>query len=578
MNAYARALKLILSGFASVRFAALAAACLSMLVSIVADGATVLLPGAGAPIQRGESYPTPTYSWFAFPAQGGRGFVIGHIPPRSADENVPHAAADGVFRSAIRVEELPEAMAAWGEAVYVVFAPNREAGESSGRSVYTLRAKRFADSDLWVDEPSGRMETLPGLTGSGRLLGFAAIETGPTALWSENANKLRLSILDREWVEIELPEELTGVRQPVEATLAADAAGLCVLQRKGDEWIMWRGLPQIERNGKETKAVCAWERSVIRASGVEKIGAKARIFLVGGRWYVAEENGNSQARVSEVSNAGVRTVATVEQEALSRAIVPMDGLARLIVISIGEGEPASGNGGSGGSGVGVGRAGLANVTTKVTEISLLSGRVLYSGPAKSVHPLGSGQFRLLAVGLILSMALILVLVIRSDDTTEPHLPEGYSLAEPMRRAIAGVLDFAIVSLLVPRLTGNSVLELLGPAAWLDGEAYQTLILIAGLGAVIGTAGEYFFGRSPGKLLTDCEVISLVPQPARADGELPRPELWACLVRNGIKWFLSPVAVLAMMDATGRHRGDQIARAAVVIRIDPNEEEDPFGDE
>lgn len=556
----------MLSGFASARFAALAAACVSMLVGVVADGATVLLPGAGAPIQRGESYPTPTYSWFAFPAQGGRGFVIGHIPPRSADENVPHAAADGVFRSAIRVEELPEALAAWGESVFVVFAPNREAGEASGRSVYTLRAKRFADSDLWVDEPAGRMETLPGLPGSGKLLGFAAIESGPAALVSENAAKLRLSILDREWIDVELPEELSGLRQPVQATLAGDSAGLCVLQRKGDEWIIWRGSPQIERAGKETKAGCAWERSVIRGSGIGDIDPKARVFLVGGRWYIAEEDGKSQVRVSEVSNAGVRTVATVEEEALSRAIVPMDGLARLIMISISEAEPVAG------------RAGLANTTTKVTEISLLSGRVLYSGTAKTAHPLGSGQFRLIAVGLILSMALILVLVIRSDDAPEPHLPEGYALAEPMRRAIAGVLDFAIVSLLVPRLTGNSVLELLGPAVWLDGEAYQTLILVAGLGAVIGTAGEFFFGRSPGKLLTDCEVISLVPQPARADGELPRPELWACLVRNGIKWFLSPVAVLAMMDATGRHRGDQIARAAVVIRFDPNEEEDPFGDE
>lgn len=527
------------------------------------------LPSAGAPMLENQAYPCATHSWFVMPAAGGREYVLAHVPPRSAADGSARPTAQGFYRSVTRLAEVPEALAAWDNAVYAVFSARADSSgeaESATRTVRTLRAQRFSDSDLWVDQPSGRMDTLPSLPGLTKLLGFAAGPAGPIALLSdEREQALRLLVLsDRSWRGIQLPDALARTRTEKNGArlgVFADARGVYLVARARNSWEVWTAKwGEVKADG-EAPIVLDWSEELFSPEGGEAIDANAKWMRVNSRWYATANSGTDAFDVFEISPSYVRRIANVEPVGAIRAIVPLDGLARLMTIS------ASREAGSE-----VKFPGAApSPGAKVIELSLLTGRIFYAGPAQPLDPLGSGEFRFIAIGLVLAMGLILVLVLRTDEPDGVHLPEGFSFAEPTRRALASILDVAIVALLIPRLTGNSILELLGPMVWLDGEAFETLFLVAILGCVVGTIGETFFGRSPGKLLADCEVISIAPAKPNENGELNRPSFSSSLIRNAIKWFLFPVAALALMDGSGRHRGDQFARAAVVVRLEPEEE-------
>ena len=92
------------------------------------------------------------------------------------------------------------------------------------------------------------------------------------------------------------------------------------------------------------------------------------------------------------------------------------------------------------------------------------------------------------------------------------------------------------------------------------------------GLVLGVMGEVLIGRSIGKLLTGCEVVDV-----RVTGSISHPQFWQALVRNVIKWVLAPAAMLGLMDAQGRHRGDSMSRTAVVVE-EPDEDPEGLGDE
>lgn len=536
------------------------------------------LPSAAAPMTKNQSYPAATHSWFVMPALGGREFVLAHVPPRSMPDGSARPSTMGLYRSVIRLTEVPEALAAWDDSVYAVFPARSDgSGEGKTRTVRTLKAQRFSDSDLWIDQPSGRMDTLPNLPGALRLAGLAAGIDGPIALLAdERRSDIRLvALTDRVWRAVELPEPLLQTQRErgfARIDLFADADGVYVLARQREAWTIWSGtIPSLARGDFESDSalIVDWRMSVLAPVGIDTLDAGASVVRVDSRWYAIANASAEVVDAFEVASDFVRRAASVDGVGPVRAIVPVDGLARLVVVStLRPANPIDP------------KTPGPSAGAKVVELSLLTGRVFYSGPAQPLDPLGSGEFRFIAVGLILAMGLILVLVLRSEEPAGVHLPEGFSFAEPTRRVIATILDVAIVALLVPRLTGNSILELLGPMVWLNGEAFETLLVVAVLGFVVGTVGEALFGRTPGKLLADCEVISIAPRKEKdeAGEEIPRPGLAASLTRNAIKWFLFPVGAIALMDGSGRHRGDQFAKAAVVIPFDPEEDDQATDDE
>lgn len=555
--------------------------------------ASAALPGAGSPLRPGETYPAASHAWAVLPASGGRGYVLVHLPPRVASDG-RHGALPGSIRSGFRLEEAPEAMAAFGERVYLFFRPKPRGDDqhSSQRAVFTQGVRRFAQSELWVDEPSGRLETLAAIPDAGDLLAAAADERGPIALVQSDGVASLLALRGERWERVELPPDVENAVRgrtgpaalAVEGNTLAIAArvrgGLFVAstnaaslrshmegERPGDVAAQAGGQaiePAAERTAADPREVQrpTWIASLHAAPGLDELSADHRLVLSMGRWSVVDKSDAAQMTIWTLTGNSLTKLCTFGVPNLVRTATGQLGSGRWIVISANTSSPREP------------LTGFAqDAPTRVTEVSLLTGHIFYDDRIQPASPLGTNEFRFLAVVLMLAMAMVLVLVLRGQPDAV-HLPEGFAFAEPVRRIIAGVLDIALVSLLLPRIVGYGLFDLFNPQAWVSGDAIRVLVALAAGGALVGTLSEWLFGRTPGKLMTDCEVISVVPPPAGAeDASVSRPSLPACVVRNAVKWFLSPVAMLALLDDTGRHRGDQMARAAVVVEIPDDDETD-----
>lgn len=530
----------------------------TLLTLALPTSALAALPGAGSPLRPGEVYPSASHAWAVVPASSGRGYVLVHLPPRVANDGHPGTAA-GAIRSGFRLEEAPETMAAFGDRVYLFFRPKPRGDDqhTTQRAVFTQSVRRFAQSELWVDEPAGRLETLSSIPDAGDLLAAAADERGPLVL-VQRAGVIGVLALDGEkWNPVPLPAEVqTALRaRNGPAALAVEGSEVSLAARV-------RGELFVAHTSSLRSDTPQWKSSSVPVEGIANLSSDHLLFLALGCWIAMDQADPARTTLHAVSGGTLTQLCTFGVPNPIRTVTAQPGAGRLIVISTSGSSPRD-----------PASAFAQDAPTRVTEVSLLTGEVLYDDRIQAASPLGTNEFRFLAVVLMLAMAMVLVLVLRGQPDAI-HLPDGLALAEPVRRIIAGVLDIALVSLILPRVVGHGLFDLFNPQVWISGDAIRVLVALAAMGAAIGAIGEWLFGRSPGKLMTDCEVISVAAPPAApaaenaaADAvEIARPSLAACVVRNAVKWFLSPVAMLALMDDTGRHRGDQIAKAAVVVEI------------
>jgi len=203
----------------------------------------------------------------------------------------------------------------------------------------------------------------------------------------------------------------------------------------------------------------------------------------------------------------------------------------------------------------------------IREVSLSTGRLLYEGPVRQVVPISAAEFRLLAAVLIVVLAVSLFVVIRPGGDEHPVvLPAGTALASPGQRFVSTVIDAGFCVLLVSAVSGVGAIEIISGAVLLrPGNAWAALPAVFVVGAVYGTLSERLFAATAGKLLMGCRVVR---DRATPGGMALRLGWGAAITRNIIKWALPPVAALAVLDPTGRHRGDLSARAVVVVRAEP----------
>ncbi|HRJ49911.1 MAG TPA: RDD family protein, partial [Phycisphaerales bacterium] len=208
----------------------------------------------------------------------------------------------------------------------------------------------------------------------------------------------------------------------------------------------------------------------------------------------------------------------------------------------------------------------AKRTHEAREFSASTGRVLYHGPARSLGPVTPNDLRVLSTALLITMGVALVLVLRPDPKDAVvTIPVGTALCEPVRRMLAAAIDGVLSWWMASTLLGLEFFQGLSPAAIIAGWAWPVSVTTLVVGMVIGTIGEWRTGRTPGKMIAGCEVVS--SNTDTASGAMPRPDLLRALIRNAIKWLLPPVAMLGLFDHQGRHRADMMARTIVVIRID-----------
>lgn len=177
----------------------------------------------------------------------------------------------------------------------------------------------------------------------------------------------------------------------------------------------------------------------------------------------------------------------------------------------------------------------------------LSGATLYQGWALSSGTLAQRDFAFLALALASLFSAVLIFVFRPESARREaiNLPGHTALAGPATRAMAGIIDAAIAWLLAGLSLGVLNSDL---GAWLppSGEqASMTLLAALFLGIVAATVLEYFTGRSPGKALTGCRVVT-------AAGT--KISFMQAFARNVVRFLCPPLGMAWMLQAPDHAHG------------------------
>lgn len=562
-------------------------------------GAQPDLPAAGATAEKSAAgWTRPTHGWLAIP--DGTGAVLAHVPPRLQGgwaDGRAHGALDGTVRQATRLDAMPKAMGAVGARIYAVFEQSTPAGEPVRRSVVSLIARPSAVGGDWYFEPEGRLNVHPSLPESGTLRGIVGTSAGLAAMIedAQPGSGTRLLLLHHDrWSDVPLPTPVARGRAFLLAT--PEGIGLLALTPQGDAEY-WVGTPSppppaaapampsprpfsddfrdeesVWPPSSPTSQFAAvaldWKKTTVAADrsllGLD--AHRTRFFQVSGLLTYVTSEPDGLVLIGTVTADTSFEIARLPGIDGRFAAVPLDRPGRVVLAWMAE-DPA-----------GQRRSGAKGDRPKthpeVREISVFTGRVLYSGPGLGDAPVTPREVQLLAGGLVGIMTVVLLLVLRREpDDGVFHLPLGTALAEPGRRFIASIVDLALALLVCARLWEVPLSELLVPVGLVSGQSLWVMGTALALGLVAGTLSEWLTGRTLGKLIAGCEVIDVRP-PERV---LHRPSLWQSLVRNAVKWIVPPVAIVGLFDSQGRHRGDSYARSAVVVRVEETPETtDPEG--
>lgn len=546
-----------------VRCAALLCLCLRAADAHAQPG----LLGDGASIERGRI--TPSHAWFVVHVKGDQGSIL-HVPPRASGPLVRQGAGDGACRGAHMLQEFPEAVAAVGDRLYVVSRPVRSTTGDVIRQVVSLRAMESAIDGLWATIPrDGRLPAHPALTGDSFIVDAAGTPEGPALLLLEVSTDRAtltpgLRVLSRDaWHALPLPEPIRG---EVENTPAGRRPDWKLLSWRGGIGIAARANGRLsvhlrELSGEAPIADGPWREFRVPA---EIAGEDA--VILGGAEHAgvltialrrAEGDAVLLSRLLDGEGNGWRSIATTGQVPPEALVLPMPEDGRIVLMWLengGEAKPDT----------------PGAVKRRMVEYSLETGRRLFDGEARMISPITENDRRVLFIASLGVMVIALLLVLKPGDGAELSLPEGYALAEPGRRAAAGMLDLVIGMAAGSWLCGESLVDVLSLKVALTGGMLPvvgaSLAVLVGLNSIL----EAFFGRSIGKMLMGIELIAAATSGPEAAQPMKVP-FHRCFLRNLIKWCLPPVAMIGLLTATGRHRGDEFSRAAAVVRYEEEDE-------
>ncbi len=460
--------------------------------------------------------------------------VLAHLPPRAVpgEDGVEPGADAGTARRARDLTRMPEAVAASGDRVVIVFAPE---AEDRPRRVLGLRAVATPLADIWAFDPAERLNAYRSLEAGGELRGVGFVGDRLVALVGGTLWALDGAGLNADWGAV-------GVEVAPDARLYSDG---------GQAMLAWQ-----EGEGVRASALELGEEGFALAPASVLSGGLVTglpDLMAGGDlvWTRAEGErlsvwswrpGSGGARVVGTYDApGADLVAAAAGERGTRLAV----VGRRVV----EGDEGP-------------------VGFDLLELSLVSGEVLHEGPVQRALPVSAQEFRILASVLLALTAVTLLIAIRpAADPGVCVLPEGWSLASPSTRAAAWSVDLLLVWWGVGWALGRGPLDFLGVEMLLNPQAgWLSVPLVLATGAMLSTACEAVFGRTPGKALFGCRVVRCVE--GDGVGTLRPPSVGRLFLRNLVKWMLPPLAALAVIDGSGgRHRGDGLARAAVVTRVE-----------
>lgn len=548
-----------------------------------------------------------------------QGASLVHLPPRTGS-----GAADfGAVRTVMTFPTAPVRAVGYGPDVYLIFAPASpsaplaaagggeggaaEPGKRRVLGIHVVPVTVGGTVSGWRDEPPGRAESLPSMTGSGTLVGASAASVGPVALLREGDHAAgestwRVLVLwQNAWRSFEAPwASATATAAGAQGGRSNEAGGeggwggpgLKGVIAGGDralaiawmesplELVVWEG--RLSRSAAAAEQLeIDWRRRTVALEPPAGAGADIEaadlawidgtLILLGragsgGDAPAAEAAGGAGLLVFDVTRErGIpiaRLPAAAQDGGAERwtpRLIPMQGAERFALLA------APQSAGEGAEGV---AAGADSGVDRILEMST-TGRLWYEGPVARRGPLSLRDLRALAFMLGALAVLVIVFVFRPEATPIVTLPKGAALAPTWRRSVAAAVDLLIALVLASLVMGDGPFGLLrallsgsggaaaGAGAAAAGEHLFTGLLLAqGMGILHCALAETFGGRSIGKRLLGLLVLSPRSRPGRLE---PR----AAILRNVVKWGLPMLLIFAMWDPMRRHPGDLLAGTLVV---------------
>lgn len=506
--------------------------------------------------------------------------ILLHLPPRIAggDER-------GAVRIAPGVAGQTDAIASYDDRVWLALAPERGPASSMIRRIVTLAAVRSVGG-AW-GYPPGRPEVLAPLPGRDEVIGFVGTVRGPVVLTRSRVDNAQpptvpewnLQILSgSSWHTLPLPWSTLADAPPPGSTVRlaslGDSLALLVFPAEAGPWTDFRAmLPDAQPAATTGAQTLAWTRALRPLEGlnmdsasgfspdvVYAVGDGSTQQLVAARWLTGGE-----VEVVSLRNASIALLATIDGVPRDHRLAPLNSTDSLAILWWEAGaandakEPVSGS--------------TAARKFTIAEVSTISGKVLYRGEHKGGGIISGGEFKLLAIALLLVTTLVLLFALRAEPSAVLALPKGFTLADPLRRIIAAVVDLVPGVVIAAFSLGIEPESMLSPAILLGPRAeWLAWPLALGLTIFHCTLGEALSGRSIGKAISGCEVASLVRDRETGKIDLQPVAAWQALVRNVIRWGIPVLGIILLIDGGRRHPADAAARTVVVTRVEDSEGE------
>jgi len=559
-----------------------------------AETAIAWLPAASSPRQDGSSE-RAGHAWFVVPgvvAPGSpRSFSLLNVPPRSA------GAAPGFLARSATLGAQPEALAAWGDEVFMVFPPQATPQGGVIRRVARMLALKTV-ADTWVYYPDAGPEARPSLSGDGMILGAAGTSVGPLVLRRTDEGVIGEVLRPGGWIQVGLPDSVTRAARDALVWLVCETSGsTLVLQPAGEPRAeAFRGALSLSRDDAGEQVSATWGAGVplpplVRGSGgvgggEGGSGSEARdsgvLVSVDGQLVLVQAS-LSDVRLRLLRESGSAILADVPCVGPLRAVAALDGLGRVLLAHAEDGPAPARAPRSPPDSPGAG--------VRLWEVSAYTGRVLFegSGGGKLLAPWQMQAIMVVVGGVMIA---VLLFVLRSESSTPVVLPPGFALASPAKRLVAALIDLAIIVGAAAVITRTTPAELFAPAL-LKGSARAVLPVLGMLasGMIYSTVLEAVWGRTVGKRVLGLRVFGVreatageASDPASAsfsrrgdyrvgDVVVGTPRLIPSLLRNAVRWAVPPLTVLVLLDANWRHPGDVMAGAVVAEPTDDDAGDD-----
>ncbi len=527
-----------------MRWAILIASLLLVVRAFAGDG----VPGAGSVVPAGVKGAPVSHAWFAVPDADSAHAMLLHLPPGD-----PTSTRVRLVRE---VAQIPVFVAARDARVYMVFeeqAPDTRAFPTAvlpARRVLSLEAQE-ASPGQWVTVPAERLNACPAIDGEGSLLGVAGSDVGLYALRRVSRDGAPAIVLERmgvsDWTPINVPEEAK-----VLAGAPGDERSWGIFGVPGGVGLFsWKDADAVCWLGDESQAGgLAWSRVQI---DLPDRPLSVTMAWVGGEIVLgASQTGSTMSIRARTPGGTWRTVARVPGIGPDCTVIPDDSGGSLRFVWLAQGQQDV-----------LGRV-------RIRSLSIGTGRLGDASPLRLASPISRADFVMLVFLLAMVVGMIMAVLFRPNEAAV-NLPDGYAIADPPLRMVAGVIDAGIGLLAISAVFRVPWSDLATTEWWASTRGSIVLIATLGFLVVMGTLLETAFGKTVGKFLTACEVADVGPR-RRAESPSP-PSLQRAFLRNLVKWGLPLVGVLGVLDVSGRFRADQFARTAVVSRLSADEPED-----